>query len=438
MERLTMVGVTHRGAALPLLERVSVPRGHRAGLLLALHDSGCAEAVVLSTCSRTEVYARPTGDGPQGLLAVLGARAGSSADELRGCAEVRHGHAAIEHLFRVSAGLESRVIGEVEIQGQVRTSLREAQAAGMVGPLMSHLFPAALRCAAKVHAQTVLGSRGRSLGHRAVEVGLAALGGVVDPVIIVVGSGRMATTAVEHLVTQGRRPRVAARNDAHAARLAGPGGVCPMSALTTGVRQADLLICATSAAHDVVTLDHVREAMAARTRPLTVVDLSVPRNVDPAVAGVPGVTLIDLEGMNDGPVTDPLLAASVQAGASIARASAQRYAEMLAARDVGPVLAALRRRVEQACLERLAGSVDGRGADPDQLARSARAAAAKLLHQPTAVFRAAVLAGDSDSLTALCRTVGVQVHDVVGAEPCAAKLRLPAQAPVPVAAQLVA
>lgn len=416
MERLSMVGVTHRGAALPLLERVSVPRGQREGLLLSLRDSGCPEAVVLSTCSRTEVYARPAGDGPGGLLAVLAARAGWSADELRGCVEVRDGQAAIEHLFRVSAGLESRVIGEVEIQGQVRASFREAQAAGMVGPLMSHLFPAALRCAAKVHAETVLGSRGRSLGHRAVEVGLAALSGVVDPVIIVVGSGRMATVAVEHLVAQGRRPRVAARSAVHAARLAGPSGVCPLSALTAGVQQADLLICATSAAHDVVTLDHVRAAMAARTRPLAVVDLSVPRNVDPAVAAVPGVTLIDLEGMNDGPVTDPVLAASLQAGAAIAGASAQRYAEMLAARDVGPVLAELRRRVEQACLRTLLESGDGSQTAPDQLARSARAAAAKLLHQPTAAFRAAVLAGDGDGLATLCRSVGVSLHDVAGPE----------------------
>jgi glutamyl-tRNA reductase len=233
----------------------------------------------------------------------------------------------------------------------------------MTGPVLDRLFPAALRCGARVRDETTLGAQARSLGHRAVDVGLAALPGVGDPVIMVVGSGRMASTAVEHLTRMGRRPYVAARNEAHAARLVGPGLVCPLPALARGLERADLLICATSAAHHVVTLDHVRHAMAARVRPLTVVDLTVPRNVDAAVGSLAGVRLIDLEGMNDDAATDPALAAALEAGAALVTAEAQRYADAVAARGAGPVIAALRQHVEETCLRELARVVTPRTVD---------------------------------------------------------------------------
>jgi hypothetical protein len=115
---LSMVGVTHRGAPLPLLERMSVPRGDRSRFLTAVHDAGYPEAVVLSTCSRTEIYVRPAAGEAAGLLAVLAGHAGSTPVDLQAAAETRTGQTVVEHLFRVAAGLDSRVIGEVEIYGQ--------------------------------------------------------------------------------------------------------------------------------------------------------------------------------------------------------------------------------------------------------------------------------------------------------------------------------
>ena len=412
MDRLSMVGFTHRGATLPLLEQVSVPREQRGRLLAALRAAGYVEAVVLSTCSRVEIYAGPDGGGPEGLLNALGGHVGRSLGELHPAAEMRHGHAVAEHLFRITAGMESRVVGEVEIHGQVRSAFREAQAAGMTGSALGRLFPAALRCGSRVRTETTLGAQGRSLGHRAVDVGLAALGGVADPAIMVVGSGRMAASAVEHLARLGQRPLVAARNEGDAARLAGPGSVCPLPALATGVEQADLLICATSAAYNVVTFDHVREAMSARSRPLVVVDLSVPRNVDSAVATVPGVRLIDLEGMNDDASADPALAAALEAGAALVSEALRQRADGLAARRVGPVIAALRRQVEATCLVELTKVAPRTTAD-DDLASAAKAVAGKLLHRPTMAARRAAAAGDTDALSSLCDIFGVQVADVV-------------------------
>ncbi len=424
MNQLSMVGFTHRGAALPLLEKVSVPRGERGRLLAELRQAGHPEAVILSTCSRTEIYAATAAGDPLRMLDVLNAHAGRSAGGLRAAAEIRTGHAVIEHLFRVTSGLESRVIGEVEIHGQVRSAFREAQAAGMTGSLLGQLLPAALRCGSRVRAATPLGGLGRSLGHQAVDLGLAALGDVVDPLIVVVGSGRMAASAVAHLQRLGRRPMVAARNEAHAARLAGADLVCPLPALAAGVQRADLLICATSAAHNVVTLIDVRQAMAARLRPLTVVDLSVPRNVDSAVAAVPGVRLIDLEGMNDDVAMAPELAVALEAGAEIVRAEARRYADGISARGIGPVIAALRRRVEEDCCQELVREAGPWGVDEADLARAARAAAGRLLHRPTITARAAVAAGDTDALLTLCATFGVRPSDLCPASPDSSQSQL--------------
>lgn len=425
--QLTMVGVTHRRASLRLLERVAVRRDDRPGLLAALRAVGCSEAVLLSTCSRVEIYVGKVSplwpnEVPEVLLDVLAQHSGSTHDELRGVIEVRTGPVVVEHLFLVTAGLQSRVLGEAEILAQTRSAFREAQASGMTGPVLGRLFPAALRAGREVRAETSLGSHARSIGHRAVDVGLASLDSPANPVVLVVGSGQMAGAAVDHLAGLGIRPGVAARDEAYAARLAGSGAVCPMSALTRGIAEADLLICATSAAQHVVTVGHVSRAMAGRTRPLTVVDLSVPRNVDAAVAQVPRVVLIDIEGLTDDGAAEPGLAAALSTGAAMAGAASREFVDGLAARDAGPVIAALRHRVEQICHDELVRAAGCGALDSDTLARSAHAIAGKLLHRPTIAARQAATAGDTDGLRHLCEVFGVPLAevglaDVASAEP---------------------
>jgi glutamyl-tRNA reductase len=310
---------------------------------------------------------------------------------LRELAEERTGQAVVEHLFRVTAGLDSRVVGEVEVQGQVQSAFRAAHAAGLTGPALGQLFPAALRCGREVRERTTLGAQGRSLARRAVEVGLASLAGAgrtrpAEPVVLVVGSGHMATTAVEHLHDLGHRAHVAARDVEHAERLAGPGFVCPLPDLAAGVARADVLICATSADRHVVTVADVGAATRGRVRPLTVVDLSVPRNVDVSVGALPGVLLIDMEGMNDDATRDPAVAAALATGAAIVRAATRTYVEGSAARQAGPVIAALRRQVGEA-------------------------STARLLHRATVTARAAAVAGDTATLRLLCELFDVPLAD---------------------------
>jgi len=416
-----MVGISHRRASITLLGRVGVRREDRPGALSALRDAGCPEAVLLSTCSRVEIYVGNASFRPNELFGVLldllVEHSGVTHDELRAVVDVRIGQSAVEHLFDVTAGLKSRVLGEVEILAQTRSAFRESQAAGMTGLALGQLFPAALRTGRQIRAATPLGGHARSLGHKAVDVGLASLGGRPDPTVLVVGSGQMAHAAVEHLAGLGLPVTVAARDEAYAARLAGPGAVCPLPALARGIARADLLICATSAAEHVVTVGHVSHAMTGRTSPLTIVDLSVPRNVDAAVAHVPRVTLIDLEGLADDGAAEPGMTAALFTAAAMAGAAAAGFAEGVAARDAGPVIAALRHRVELVCRTELAKSAGWGALDPEIIARSAHAIAGKLLHHPTVAARQAAAAGDSDGLRRLCALFGVPLADVGLAEP---------------------
>jgi glutamyl-tRNA reductase len=401
-----MVGVTHRGASLDLLERVAMCSGKRADVLGALRAAGCAEAVILSTCSRTEIYAEAAPDGPRNLLSVLSSHSGRPWREVEAAAEIRTGWSAVEHLFRTTAGLDSRVLGEVEIHGQARAALRQANTAGLVGSSLGRVFPAALRCSDRVRAETSLGQRVRSLAQRAVDLGLALYDGAGDPAVLVVGSGRMASSAVEHLHGLGHRPSVAARDEQVAAHLAGTGVVIPMAKLAEGLQAADVIICATSATFHMVTLPQVRHAMAGRVRPLTVVDLSVPRNVDPRVAALPGVRLIDLEDMDDDASADESLTEALVTGKAIAKAEARRYADGQSARAAGPVIAAMRRHVQETCLTELA-KVAAVGAEREDIARAAHAVAGKLLHRPTMMARSAAASGQTDVLQMLCDVFGL-------------------------------
>lgn len=398
---VTMVGITHRSADLALLERLVVPEAGRGRLLDALREAGCAEAVVLSTCSRTEIYA-VAGLEPRQLVAVLASHCGLSPDELHHAVEARHGLGAVEHLFSVAGGLSSRVIGEMEVQGQVRSALRAAQERGTSGPVTERLFGMALLCGRRVREETPLGAQGRSLARRAVEVGLASLPGDGVQVVVVVGTGKMASVAVEHLTAAGRRPVVVAREPSRAARMAPKAHRRSIDDLVDVLSGADLVICATSAAHDVVTLDHVRTAMTRRDhRHLTLVDLSVPRNIDTSITSIPGIHLVDLEFLDDDASSAPELAAALAAGNAIVASVLRRYAGDVASTSAGPIITAMRTAVAQTCRDELGRLAGRHGLTDDQLARLVHAMTGKLLHRPVLAARAAAAAGDHAALEEL-------------------------------------
>lgn len=415
VNRLAMVGITHQGVPSALFERIAVRRQTRPDLLAALRAVGCSEAVLLSTGSRVEIYLGDTSPWPPALLKrvfdVLAYHSGATPDELAAVFEVRTGQAAVEHLFLVTAGLQSRVLGEAEILAQTQLAFCEAAAAGMASPVLGGLFSAAVRSGRRVRAETFLGEHARSCAHQAVNAGLATVGGKLNPAVLVVGSGHLASAAVDQVAGLGIRPAIAAEDVDHAARLTGTGSVWSLAALTQGIADADLLVCTTSAAHHVVTASHVSGAMSGRTRPLTIVDLSVPRNVDAAVAQVPGVRLIDIEEMADAGIADPELAEALATAVAMADLAAQEFFDGLAG-EAGPIIAALRRRFEQVCQEELAQTAGWGALETDALACAAHAIAGKLLHRPIAAAREAADAGDVDRLGHLCDLFGIPRADV--------------------------
>ena len=338
---------------------------------------------------------------------MLERRAGAAAVAVRRAAIVRAGPSAVRHLFRVTSGFESPVIGEIDIHGQVRTAFRRAQAAGLTGSLLGRLFPAALHASMQVRARTGLDVHGRSLARKAVDVGLRSFSatGRCDPRILLVGTGQMASTALEHLSSLGRPCRVAARDETYASRLVGRELASPLASLVEEIRRADLLICATSAAQPLVTVSHVREAMEGRARPLTVVDLAVPRNVDAAVADIDRVRLIDLSGLHDDASEGVVLRACLALGEKVIAAEAERFLGDVAAQDAGPIIAALRRQVLDICTERLSGL--GTNPSHEQLVLAAHRIAGKLLHAPIIAMREAAAAGDMTTLMLLCEVFGL-------------------------------
>ncbi|GAB2750532.1 glutamyl-tRNA reductase [Terrabacter koreensis] len=405
--QLVMAGVSHVRSEQALLEGTALRPTDVPAFLDELRAAGYEETVALSTCSRTELYA-VTGagrTGPAGLIDLLFGRVGPDRAAAESAVEVRSGSEAIGHLFRVTAGLESRVVGEADVQVQVQRAFRAAQIAGTAGPLLERLFPAALRSAKHAHAQTELGKLNRSLARRAVDIGLERLAGAASPRTLVVGSGQMAAAALARLTELGLSARVAARNELYAAKLAGRGAVCSLDDLVTEISRTDLLICTTSAAQPVVTAAHVDAALLGRPDVLTVVDLSVPRNVDPAVARAGRVQLVELEALHDDARRDPATRAAVLHAEALVATAAGRVVDDLAARAVGPLIEALHEQVRRQCRDTLLRRRPDLSAEAAE--HAANAQAGRLVHAPTLALRTAAATGDRAAVQRIAASLGL-------------------------------
>jgi glutamyl-tRNA reductase len=403
MNTVVMVGVCHRVAPLALLERVAIPASRRAEVLDAVLAAGFDEAVLLTTCSRTEIYAAGR-FSPDRLVEVLAGQAGAASHVVRRVAEVRVGDEVATHLFQVASGLRSRVVGEPEIRSQVRAAFRDAYAAGATGGALGELFAGAARVASRVHRETELGSTTRSLACRAVDLALAGTN-QTSPNVLVVGSGRMAAATVNHLRRLGHRPTVVARDESRAAQLAGAAHAGGLSDLVHLMKTAHVVICATSAREPLLGIDEVQHATAGRTGVLTLVDLSVPRNVDPEVTDLVGVRVIDLEAMHD-PSVDAAIAEGATRAQALVRAAARKHRDHLAARRAGRVIAAIRDRVEAQCLE-VAEDLAPSGSTPEERTRIARTLAGRIAHPVIMAARGAAAAADDAALLTICEALDV-------------------------------
>ncbi len=399
-----VVGLSHKGAPLATLERVAL-----AGDALdkLLHDVARADdvagALVLSTCNRVEIYAE-VGKFHGAVAAIcelLSRHSQVPPAELTPCLYVHYEDRAVQHLLAVACGLDSMVVGESQILGQLRQALHIAREQGTLGRTLSDLGSVALRAGKRTHAETSVGAAGASL----VSVGLQAAArhfpGEQDGTaalagrrVVVVGAGSMSGLAVASVTRAGAAQlTVASRTRHRAERLAASAGgrADDMSALVDLMAAADLVVTCTGASEHVISADMVRAAFKRRAEPsgpLVLLDLAMPRDVDPAVASLAGVALTDLE----------TLAADDQAGlrpgdagvADVRRIMAEELAAHLSANRaaaVTPTVVALRAKaagVVEAELARLAGRLDRLDAGTmAEVAKSMRRVTDKLLHDPT-------------------------------------------------------
>jgi glutamyl-tRNA reductase len=388
------VGVSYRTAPAEVLEKLAVPAAELGGVLGRLHAvPGIDEVAVLSTCNRVEVYAAASGPPGQVTRAVadfMAARGRVRADEVLRLARVRVGSATAEHLFSVACGLDSMAVGEDQIVAQIKAAARAAAAAGTTGPALTGLIGAALRASKRARTQTAISTEGISLARAGLDLAAGHLGGLAARHAVVLGTGSMGKLAARLLRQAGvGRLGVASHSPARAAAVAAAvrGRPLATSDVPAALADTDILVTATGSAVPVVRSGQVRTAREpAAGRPLFVLDLGMPANVEPAVGRLAGVTLVDLAtlGRHLAGLDVPGQIPQVRA---IVAAEAAAYMDRQDQAAAAPVIAAMHAQIRQLADAELARLQDRLpGLSEQQRAETAATVhriLRKVLHRPT-------------------------------------------------------
>ncbi|WP_108667347.1 glutamyl-tRNA reductase [Euzebya rosea] len=401
---LLVLGLSHRTAPIDVLERLAVPADLTAKALLSLTQrEHVQEAVVLSTCNRVEVYANVTRyhGGMADLRDHFAEWGGLDPSTFAHLTYDRFDREAAEHLFAVASGLESMVVGERQIHTQVRQSFADALEEGAVGPVLNRVFRQAVRVGRRTRSETGIADGAASIVDLALATAEQYLSGEA-PNVLVVGAGKIGGMAGTRIAEDAARIAVANRTVEKAEGLVERiGGTAHgLDALPDLLAAADLAITSTDAAQPVITVHDVRRAMQQRPdRPLVLVDLAVPRDIDTDVHAIPGVSVVDIESMRSvvaqGPTGD-----AVRDARRIVGQEADDFLAWCRGVQAGPTISALRQRAEavrQAELDRLKAKLSGL----DDTQRDAVDALTKgilntLLHEPTVRLKGLVDSPDGE------------------------------------------
>lgn len=434
---ILLVGLSHHSAPVTLLESVAISESERDGLTEQLiAGENVDEAMIVTTCNRVEVYSAVEAFHPalDDVVGLLSRHSGLSVEELSRHLYVRYSDSAAEHLFSVASGLDSMVIGEQQIIGQIRTAYQSASEIGAAGTTLHRLAQQALYVGKRVHTETGIDSAGASIVSVALDRAAQALNaGKYDddnaPTsdqsrrldgrrAVVLGAGAMGGLAVAHLGRAGishidvtnRTPDRAERLSEIARDSGTPAAAFPLENLSAAVAEADILFTCTGAVGTVVSLGDVHTALARRgpDRPLVICDLGMPRDVDPAVAGLPGVTVMGIEALQADPETSGA-AAEADAARTIVDAELTSFLQAERMAGVGPLIGKLRGRggqVVAAEMRRLEARLpDMDEKVRDEVANTVRRVVDKLLHPPTVRFKELAARPDGENYAAVVRTL---------------------------------
>jgi glutamyl-tRNA reductase len=401
---LAVVGLSHHTAPLDVRERFTFEAQSGAQLLLERAVAPVREVVLLSTCNRTELYllAEADVDVAAAAAAPLSEAAGYSPAEASGYLYCHRGHDTVRHLFRVVSSLDSMVVGEAQIQGQVRDAYEQAARVPgshrVVGPVLARLFQSALCVGGRVRSETALGEGAASVPAAAVELARKVFGSLKGRRALVLGAGEMSALTLEALRGDGVRSLIiASRTESHAARLAErSGGTTVGMADLAGVLPAvDIIASATSSVEPVLTRDLMEAALPERRHPLFIIDMAVPRDVEPAVGGMEGVFLYDLDDVQQ--IVDANMErrrAEIPAVEALIDEAVEEFWGWYASLAVVPTIRALRGGAEAVRRAELAKALRGRLQDLSEEQRQGvealtRQLLNKLLHEPTTRLREA-------------------------------------------------
>ena len=373
------------------------------------------EAMVLSTCNRVEVYAVVDAfhGGLSAIGQVLAERSGMTVPDLTKYAYVRYSEAAVEHLFAVASGLDSAVVGEAQVLGQVRRAYAAAESNRTVGRVLHELAQRALAVGKRVHTETGIDAAGASVVSVALGMADTKLGGLQGKTAVVVGAGAMGALSAAHLTRAGidhvyvvNRSLPRAQRLARKIRESGAAAeALSLENLATALADAHVVVSCTGAVRPVVSLADVHNTLAASRRdetdrPLVICDLGMPRDVDPAVSGLPGVWVVDMDRVQREP-SARAAAADAEAARHLVAAEVATYLAGQRMAEVTPTVTALRQRaadVVEAELLRLDHRLPSlEAAHRDEVARTVRRVVDKLLHAPTVRIKQLASAPGGDS-----------------------------------------
>jgi glutamyl-tRNA reductase len=412
--RLLLVGINHRTAPVELRERVDF---QTVGLERALHElaaRGIAnEAVVLSTCNRAEMYAacEDLSIGREDLLTFVSQFHGIGRDDLTPHIYDASDLDAARHLFRVAAGLDSLVVGEPQILGQVKEAHSVAAEQHVVGPLLNRLFHASLATGKRVRTETALAAGAVSVSYAAAALAKKIFGDLQGRSVLVIGAGEMGKLTARHMKSQGvRQVTIISRTMAHAARAAEAigGSAAPWDELDTVLGASDIVITATGAATPILTKAHIDAVMRPRrNRPLFIIDIALPRDVESSAGEIEQVFLYNIDDLQ-ATVRENLARRSgeVSRAETIVGEEVERFGAWFRSRGAIPTVVALRQRFEairRAELERLDFKMSA--LPPDARARVdeiTHLIVEKLLLTPTEQLKSI---GDSDTVGAYAEAV---------------------------------
>jgi glutamyl-tRNA reductase len=395
MSELLAIGISYKTAPVEVRERLALPEARATEFLRDLRGAADVyEALAISTCNRTELYL-VVGDPVEAesmVLAMLARQAGIRPTELAGAIYSHRNCDAARHLYRVVSGLESMIVGEAEIQGQVKRAYDTALALDTVGPLTNRLFKAALATGKRVRSETAIGERQLSLPAVAVALAREQLGDLTDREVVIVGTGETSELTARALANSGvATVFVANRRRDRAIALAQRygGETVSFDELPDALMRADIVVAATASPHLLLEARELAEVMAERDgRPMLLIDLAVPRDIDAACAGIDGISLYDIDDLQAVVARNrKVRQAEATRAEGIIEEEIQHFAAWLGSLEVLPTLAALRGHAveiaEQVVRDNAGKWESASPRDLERVDAVARAVVNRLLHEPT-------------------------------------------------------